>query len=56
MFMKDKDLEKVGFGIALMFLLSWIWAYFIERSFRTAGYCKYAYWNSCVVWDRSCDF
>lgn len=28
--MKDKDLEKVGFGIALMFLLSWIWAYFIR--------------------------
>lgn len=28
--MKNKDLEKVGFGIALMFILSWIWAYFIR--------------------------
>lgn len=28
--MKNKDLEKVGFGIAIMFLISWLWAYFIR--------------------------
>lgn len=28
--MKNKDLEKVGFGIAIMFLISWVWAYFIR--------------------------
>ena len=28
--MENKDLEKVGFGIAWMFLVSWIWVYVIK--------------------------
>ena len=28
---KKKSIEKIGFGIAIMFLISWIWAIFIRN-------------------------
>jgi len=28
---KNKSIEKIGFGIAIMFLISWIWAIFIRN-------------------------
>lgn len=31
---KKKSIEKIGFGIAVMFLISWIWAIFIRNKFN----------------------